>query len=69
MAEYKITDFKKGEKVYHRSNSRLIMVAIDINLQQGEISCRWLDKNGNTQIVQFIPEELGKYDDIKLNMF
>ena len=69
MAQYTINDFKKGDKVYHQSNRRPIMVVIEIKESLNEILCRWIDQKGNTQTNEFMPEELGKWDDIKLNIF
>jgi len=62
---YKIIDFQKGDMVYHLSNSQLHMVVIELNQEMNEITCRWVDKNGKAQIVGFMPEELGKSDDIR----
>lgn len=36
------------------------MVAIKFFREKNEISCRWVDKNGNVQVVEFMPELLGK---------
>ena len=66
MAKYKLTDFKKGDEVYHLSNTSIKMVVIDINIDLNEISCRWLDKNGAIQILGFMAEELGKKDDLRI---
>lgn len=64
MAKYKFTDFKKGDKVYHLSNSRLFMVIIDMP-SENEIICRWLNDKGELQKEGFMAEELGKADDLK----
>jgi len=71
MSEYTLNDFTIGDKIYHLSNTKIIMVAIEINNELNEISCRWVDKNGNTQRKEFMPEELGKGDDlgIKISSF
>lgn len=60
MAQYTIKDFAIGDKVYHLSNSKLIMVAIEIHNDINEISCRWVDKDGKVQCIEFMAEELGK---------
>jgi hypothetical protein len=65
MGKYTIKDFNVGDKVYHLSNSTLTMVAIEINEKFNLISCRWVDKNTQVQKTEFMPEELGKSDDIK----
>lgn len=65
MAKYKLTDFKKGDEVYHLSNISIKMVVIDINIDLNEISCRWLDKNGAIQVLGFMAEELGKSIDLQ----
>lgn len=57
------TDFKKGERVYHLSNASLVMVVLDIDLNSNMIHCRWIDKSGKANVMEFIPEELGNYDD------
>ena len=64
MRKYKIKDFTIGDKVYHLSNTQLKMVAIEIYEDLNEISCRWVDKNGQVQCVEFMPEELGKVSDL-----
>lgn len=65
MAKYTIKDFSKGDEVYHLSNKKLIMVAVDILTDENEISCRWIDDKGQTQCVEFMPEELGKKKDLR----
>jgi uncharacterized protein YodC (DUF2158 family) len=65
MSKYTIKDFKVGDKVYHLSNNKLIMVVIDINNDINEVECRWLDKNGKVQVIGFLGEELGKTDDLR----
>ena len=64
-----INDFQKGDSVYHLSNHSLSMVAIEINTDLHEITCRWVDKSGKTQSERFIPEELGKSSDLSIGMF
>ena len=64
MAQYTIKDFAIGDKVYHLSNSKLIMVAIEIHNDINEISCRWVDKDGKVQCIEFMAEELGKAKDL-----
>jgi uncharacterized protein YodC (DUF2158 family) len=65
MAKYSIKDFSVGDQVYHLSNSSLRMVAIKIHVDLNEITCRWVDKSGNTQTIEFMPEELGKGIDLE----
>lgn len=68
MGLYKIKDFSIGESVYHLSNPKLTMVVKQIHPDMNEISCRWIDKNGVVQCVEFMPEELGKADDLRPRM-
>jgi len=68
MGKYNINDFRVGEKVYHLSNKRLIMVAIEIQKDMNEISCRWIDKDGQVQQINFMPEELGKANDLSITI-
>lgn len=65
MGKYKIVDFKIGDEVYHLSNSKLIMVAVEIHSDANEVSCKWVDKDGRPQCEEFMPEELGKKDDLR----
>lgn len=64
MGKYKLKDFGIGDKVYHLSNTKLKMVAIEINEEINEVVCRWLDNDGKVQAVGFMPEELGKASDL-----
>jgi len=61
--QYVITDFPKGEEVYHLSNTTLKMVSIGANEETNEITCRWTDKEGKTHKEEFFVEELAKYSD------
>ncbi len=65
MTKCSIKDFSKGDQVYHLSNTKLKMVAVEIITEENEISCRWVDDKGQTQCVEFMPEELGKSDDLR----
>jgi len=65
MGKYKIEDFNKGDKVYHLSNTKLMMVALEIYEDMNEVECRWLDSAGKIQIMAFFAEELGKSDDLR----
>lgn len=60
MGKYTINDFQVGDSVYHLSNTGLIMIVIEVNNNPAEISCRWLDKSGNSHLEEFLPQELGK---------
>jgi len=64
MGKYTLKDFKIGEAVYHLSNKKLIMVVIQINMEMNEVTCRWIDERGQIQIIEFMPEELGKSSDL-----
>jgi len=68
MGKYTIKDFKIGDRVYHKSNINLKMVAIEINYDLNEINCRWVDKNGGVQTMSFMAEELGKASDLGPNI-
>jgi len=68
MSKYIITDFKIGDEVYHLSNSKLNMVAVEIHKDANEVSCRWVDKDGISHCEEFMAEELGKKDDLKRNI-
>ena len=65
MGQYKISDFKIGDQVYHLSNMKVNMVAIQINESENLVSCRWMDSSGKTISKEFMPEELGKKEDLK----
>ena len=65
MGKYRIADFKVGDEVYHLSNTKLIMVAVEIHNEMNEISCKWIDNSGISHCEEFIPEELGKKDDLR----
>jgi hypothetical protein len=64
MGKYTINDFKVGDQVYHLSNKKLLMVAVEIHKDMNEISCRWVDNTGHVQRLEFMPEELGKSSDL-----
>lgn len=63
MAKNTIENFAIGDQVYHLSNPKLIMVAIEIQKDINEISCRWVDKDGRVQCTEFMAEELGNKKD------
>ena len=65
MTKYTIKDFIKGDRVYHLSNTKLIMVAVEIHNEMNEVSCRWIDKNEQVHCTEFASEELGKVSDIE----
>ncbi len=69
MGKYSIKDFKIGEKVYHLSNTKLMMAVIEIRESMNEIKCRWVDKDGQVQSVEFMPEELGKASDLSPRIY
>src|SRR5436305_10641063 len=66
---YTITDFQKGDPIYHLSNKKLIMAAIEINAEENKITCRWIDKDDRPQVMKFEPEELGKEDDLRTKIY
>lgn len=59
-----IEDFKIGDRVYHLSNTKLTMVVIKIDNKMNEVVCRWIDNEGQLQMVEFMPEELGDASDL-----
>lgn len=63
MAKYTIQDFSIGDKVYHLSNVKLLMVVIEVHVDTNTINCRWIDSSGNSTSRDFIPQELGKRKD------
>jgi uncharacterized protein YodC (DUF2158 family) len=63
MGEYSINDFQIGDSVYHLSNTGLIMIVIEININRNEVSCRWVAKAGTRHVEEFLPQELGKASD------
>jgi uncharacterized protein YodC (DUF2158 family) len=63
MGKYSIKDFKVGDEVYHLSNNDLMMVIKEIHQGINEVTCRWIDKSGKVETVDFMPEELGKRSD------
>ncbi|MDB5009196.1 MAG: hypothetical protein JWP45_3589 [Mucilaginibacter sp.] len=60
MKKQTITDFEKGNEVYHLSNSKRRMVVIGINEETSEVTCRWLDDSGNSHKQEFFAAEIGK---------
>lgn len=64
-----INDFKKGDTVYHLSNTSLVMVVVDTNVQLNEVTCRWVDNKGQVQKMEFMPEELGDSSDLAPRFF
>jgi len=64
MGKYTINDFQVGDSVYHLSNTRLIMIVIDVNINPDELSCRWVDQAGNRHAEEYLPQELGKKSDL-----
>lgn len=69
MAKYSFKDFKVGDEVYHLSNTKLMMVAIELHPDLNEVSCRWIDKEGRVQCIEFIAEELGKSSDLSASLY
>ena len=65
MKNYSINEFKKGENVYHLSNSKLIMVASDINKELNKTTCNWVNLNGRKFSEIYSEEELGKQIDLE----
>ena len=59
-----VADFEIGDSVYHRSRSSLKMVVIQVNRSTNDVTCRWVDANGVQQEAIYLPQELGKTEDI-----
>jgi hypothetical protein len=68
MGKYSIQDFSIGDEVYHLSNKKLLMVVIEINVDLNQVICRWIDSSGKSTSRDFIPQELGKSDDLKIRI-
>ncbi len=64
MAKYAARHFNPGDRVYHISNTSFMMVAISIDEEKNEITCRWVDKDGQVRSTIFMSEELGKAKDL-----
>lgn len=69
MGRYILKDFKVGDQVYHLSNTKLKMVIVEINEAINEVSCRWVDNEGQVQRIEFMSEELGKSSDLNPRIF
>jgi uncharacterized protein YodC (DUF2158 family) len=67
MKEYTFEDFKIGNSVYHKSNTRLKMIVIGTDSETLEIKCRWIDQDGNKNEDTFFFAELVKSDDYDKN--
>jgi len=65
MKNYSIDEFKNGENVYHLSNSKLFMVAVEINKELNRITCNWVDLKGIKQTEIYTAVELGKQIDLE----
>ena len=63
MREYKFEDFKIGDGVYHKSNTKIKMIVVGKEQESFEIKCRWVDKNGNRLEDVYLFAELIKSDD------
>jgi len=64
MKDYKLEDFPLGTPVYHKSNTDILMIVIDLN--KNEVTCRWVDKKGTKVKEDFMFFELlvaSDYDD------
>lgn len=64
MGKYSFKDFRVVDQVYHLSNTKLNMVIISKLEEMNEVTCRWMDGKGEVQTLEFMPEELGKHDDL-----
>ena len=62
MTKLSIYDFSVGDIVYHLSNVELKMIVIEVGdaLENQQITCRWMDKDGISHKEKFLPEELAK---------
>lgn len=69
MSIFTIEDFHVGDSVYHLSNTGLKMVVIEINNNPDELTCRWVDKSGESHVEEFLPQELGKASDLGPTIF
>ncbi|MBK8483497.1 MAG: hypothetical protein IPL31_03835 [Saprospiraceae bacterium] len=63
MRQYNLEDFRIGDSVFHKSNTRIRMIVIRKNSESLELTCRWIDKDGNKLEEDFLFAELIKSDD------
>lgn len=63
MRIYKYEDFNLGDEVYHKTNTRLRMIVIKKQDETKELSCRWINMEGNKLEEIFIFAELIKSED------
>ena len=68
MKKYSIHDFTIGDQVYHLSNTKLHMVVIELHVDTNLVTCKSTDSSMNSTSRDFIPQELGKLDDLKQNV-
>ena len=62
MKKNSIKDFTVGDKVCHLSKPSLLMVVEEINPNNNEILCQWIDKDNKMQRCGYKPEVLGKWE-------
>lgn len=53
MNTNKINDFQIGDKVIHKSNDDCLMVVFDLDIENNNIFCEWIDKLGHSQAQSF----------------
>ena len=64
MRKHTVADFETGDSVYHRSRSSLKMIVIQVSQSTNEVTCRWIDANGVQQEATYLPQELGKTENL-----
>lgn len=68
MRNYTFDDFNLGDGVFHKSNKLIEMVVIRKNDESRNITCRWINKNGEKLESEFLFAELIKSDDYRRSM-
>lgn len=64
MKKYKFDDFEIGDNVYHKTNTEIKMIVIDI-VSETNIKCRWVNKDGDNKEAKYNFFELMKSNDYK----
>ena len=68
MRNYSYEDFQLGDAVYHKTNTKLIMIIIKRNDETKELDCRWINSSGDKLEEKFLFAELIKADDYNRDM-
>ncbi len=63
MSNYKLSDFAKGDCVYHETNREQKMIVTALDNGTDEIVCEWSDSKMQKQIKRYSPFTLIKCND------